>query len=708
MSEAHIFSDIQGAFLVALENGSYQVGVRTRSFPASSSLKARLPPVYQQSMRGTCVANAATALVEYYEDCKARLSVQFLHEMTKSVERDWLDGNLKALSEGEAVDPEFGSRFSNQVAQIRLTSDANGAGSPAAQAFLNAFARQIKSHFGVNSGSSIRHCFSAIENHGICRYSLWPYANIQTEESVPCASFPPGSREDAQKHRILTGLYILRSPNNVDEIRGILAGANARRPMPVCVGLELFEDCDRETFSFPKVLESEGRYVSANTMKGVHEMLIVGYEDDAKAPGGGWFTVRNSWGADWGKEGYGRVPYAYVECFCVEAGTILQDMVDYAGDGYGGMAENAHHAAKTRSPSSGSGLWIALMMAIAVVIAGLWWWRNRGDDLPVYRSAAAQVASGRKVEPVAMPCAADDKIQEQQKRKEEEEKAIREMQAKQAEEKIKREAQEKMAARQRAEMERRVKEEAEAKEKAEAAAREKAQREEELKKLEAAKKALEQERARLAEEKRFAEEKARLEQERLEAERAKRLAEERRQAEERLRREAEAKLEQERLAKEKLERQAQEKRLAEEKRRIQEAAEKARIEAEELAKPVDYVFHMTINCTSEEERKVLLEAMAKVSESAAFRLSDVRSEGKASMWGASRLSVRCDMTVNAPRKQRPNARKMLAEYFAKECRTEEIVDWSHASRILCVQDFSNTVDRNTQQKRTSEGVRIGF
>lgn len=667
----HIFSDIQGAFLVALKKGDYHAGVRTRSFPASSSLESRMPPVYQQSMRGTCVANAATALVEYYEDCKARLSIQFLHEMTKAVERNWIDGNLDALAKGESVDPEFGTRFAGQVAQIRLTSDANGVGSPASQAFLNAFARQIKSHFGIQSGSSIRHCFDAIRDYGVCRYSLWPYANVQTDEVAANASFPPGSKEDAQKHRILTGLYILRSPNNVDEIRGIIAGANARRPMPVCVGLALFEGCDKETFAFPEVVESEGRYVSGNAMKGVHEMLIVGYEDNPKAPGGGWFTVRNSWGADWGKNGYGRVPYAYVECFCTEAGTILQEMVDYAGDGYGGMAGAVSAPSKGGKTSRILGF-VTIAGAGCLALAGLLCWRGgevktMPEKLPAVATPVASLESEKD----------RDRIEKE-------------------------------------ESERKAKEAAEL-----AAAKEKAEKEaalrrmEELKRFEEEKKALELEKARIAEEKRKAEEKAekeRREKVRKEAE-AKRLEEERirREAEEkaakaeaeRKAKEAAAKAESERKAKEKAEREAKEK--AE-----REAKEKAAREAEELKKPIDYVFHMTISCSDEDERTALLAAFSRISDETGFSLSEIRREGKASMWGGARLSVRCDMTVSAPRNRRPNARKLLSEFLMKECRTEDQVDWSHASRIMSVQDFSATATGAAGEKKIHGGVRLGF
>ena len=49
---------------------------------------------------------------------------------------------------------------------------------------------------------------------------------------------------------------------------------------------------------------------------GGHAMTLVGYQDDADAPGGGYFLVRNSW-QPWSwdgvwQEGYGYIPYAYI------------------------------------------------------------------------------------------------------------------------------------------------------------------------------------------------------------------------------------------------------------------------------------------------------------------------------------------------------------------------------------------------------------
>lgn len=50
-----------------------------------------------------------------------------------------------------------------------------------------------------------------------------------------------------------------------------------------------------------------------------HSILLVGYRDDAKQPGGGVFRFRNSYGAQWGNEGYGLMSYAYVQAYANDA-----------------------------------------------------------------------------------------------------------------------------------------------------------------------------------------------------------------------------------------------------------------------------------------------------------------------------------------------------------------------------------------------------
>jgi hypothetical protein len=47
-----------------------------------------------------------------------------------------------------------------------------------------------------------------------------------------------------------------------------------------------------------------------------HSVDLVGYRKSTGFPGGGYFVIRNSWGADWGDKGYGYMPFSYVKAYC--------------------------------------------------------------------------------------------------------------------------------------------------------------------------------------------------------------------------------------------------------------------------------------------------------------------------------------------------------------------------------------------------------
>lgn len=55
-----------------------------------------------------------------------------------------------------------------------------------------------------------------------------------------------------------------------------------------------------------------------------HAVIIIGFVDDASAPGGGYFILRNSWTDQWGESGYMKLSYAsyFVEAIWVTVTTL--------------------------------------------------------------------------------------------------------------------------------------------------------------------------------------------------------------------------------------------------------------------------------------------------------------------------------------------------------------------------------------------------
>ncbi len=52
---------------------------------------------------------------------------------------------------------------------------------------------------------------------------------------------------------------------------------------------------------------------------GGHAVVVCGYEDDMTANGEtGYFIIRNSWGSDWGSNGYFYMPYKFVPKGCFD------------------------------------------------------------------------------------------------------------------------------------------------------------------------------------------------------------------------------------------------------------------------------------------------------------------------------------------------------------------------------------------------------
>jgi hypothetical protein len=164
-----------------------------------------------------------------------------------------------------------------------------------------------------------------LANHGQCRESVWGY-----NPNPPCnqpGPPPPGAAPDAAAFKRVTQFL---SARDVSAIKTAIAqGSVATLSIPVYNSWYLSE----ETRRTGRITMRIGNEIAA----GGHAVCLVGYQDDATAPGGGYFLLRNSWGTVlFGAEspygpGYGTIPYQYIADESWESYTV-QVSAGGAGD----------------------------------------------------------------------------------------------------------------------------------------------------------------------------------------------------------------------------------------------------------------------------------------------------------------------------------------------------------------------------------------
>ena len=144
-----------------------------------------------------------------------------------------------------------------------------------------------------------------LTNTGECREAIWPY-----NPAPPCNNngvMPANALADAATRKLQATIL---NPRDVAGLKGVLAsGRVSEFSIPVFNSWYL-SPATRQTGRVTMRLGSEPSV-------GGHAMCLIGYQDDATAPGGGFFILRNSWGLTWGAScpygaGNGTIPYAYL------------------------------------------------------------------------------------------------------------------------------------------------------------------------------------------------------------------------------------------------------------------------------------------------------------------------------------------------------------------------------------------------------------
>ena len=144
-----------------------------------------------------------------------------------------------------------------------------------------------------SEGTSIRMAMKVLFDKGVCRENFWPYVPKQINKAKS------GAVADAKKFKVKSFARIL----NLHELRTSLA-VNG----PCVIGVQVYEGMmDAKNGVVPMPGKEEYSV-------GGHAICHVGYEDGKKR-----IKFKNSWSEKWGDNGYGYLPYTYIEKFMMDA-----------------------------------------------------------------------------------------------------------------------------------------------------------------------------------------------------------------------------------------------------------------------------------------------------------------------------------------------------------------------------------------------------
>ncbi len=295
-------------------------------YPPSVDLSTSMPPVYNQGGRGTCLANAMTALMEYHTFNREQLSRQFFHWALKKE-----DGGEEELQKF-LVDPSSSPRFL-MLFDMEKENCKNIKPEVPVKVMIDSARKALRESV---KGASIETAYKVIRKYGICREELMPYSSYEmfnTESQPPTTDseildeIMKEPLEDAKTRIIESGLCLIQG-RAIESYKRVLSGAKGKRPMPIVCGIMTFR-------SMHNRFATRHGWISCpfedDECTGGHAMVVVGYKDVSDVPGGGYLIVRNSWGKKWawdytGHAGHARIPYAFIERYAhTQALTICVD-----------------------------------------------------------------------------------------------------------------------------------------------------------------------------------------------------------------------------------------------------------------------------------------------------------------------------------------------------------------------------------------------
>ncbi len=158
--------------------------------------------------------------------------------------------------------------------------------------FIYYNARAKEGDVNEDGGSVIADAIQSLREDGACSEVTWPYEEDSVNEE------PGQDAYDEAANFLVEDMQLV--PCTLEAWKNALAEG-----YPVIFGLGLYDSFDKQRKKGLVPVPSPKE--AARDSHAGHSMLCVGYSDPDKV-----FIVRNSWGPDWGDNGYCYIPYDYL------------------------------------------------------------------------------------------------------------------------------------------------------------------------------------------------------------------------------------------------------------------------------------------------------------------------------------------------------------------------------------------------------------
>ena len=151
--------------------------------------------------------------------------------------------------------------------------------------------RVIEGTVNSDSGAQIRDGVKTVNQQGAPPETDWAYDITKFADKPPQPAY-----DDATQHQAI--LYPRLTPT-LAQLKGCLASG-----YPFVFGFVAYESFESQEVASTGAVPLPK---SGEKQLGGHAVLAVGYDEDQQR-----FTVRNSWGPNWGMAGYFTLPYPYL------------------------------------------------------------------------------------------------------------------------------------------------------------------------------------------------------------------------------------------------------------------------------------------------------------------------------------------------------------------------------------------------------------